>query len=152
MSISHYIKLLRNMSVKINNGQKKPNKAIMLLSVIDLIRCNYISSNKIYIEDIIQTAFNYNWIKYCSEAPPSAWIPFWHLRHEPFWHFHPIDNSTNFNNLVKPGETASLKTMKGSIKFAYLDDLLYEYFLDINKRNILIETIIRNYIGNLNYL
>ena len=45
--IDKYIDLLKHMSVKITNGQKKPNKAIMLLSVIDLIRCGYITDNKL---------------------------------------------------------------------------------------------------------
>ena len=57
-SIDQYKYFLEHMSVKITNGQKKPNKAIMLLSVIDLIRCGYITDNKIYIEDTIQDAFN----------------------------------------------------------------------------------------------
>ena len=41
-NIDHYKYLFEHMSVKIANGQKKPNKAIMLLSVIDLIRWGHL--------------------------------------------------------------------------------------------------------------
>lgn len=69
--VEQYKYCFEHMSVKITNGQRKPNKAIMLLSVIDLIRCGYITENRILIEDTIQEAFEYNWRKYIKSSPPT---------------------------------------------------------------------------------
>lgn len=144
--IDKYIDLLKHMSVKITNGQRKPNKAIMLLSVIDLIRCGYITDNRIYIEDTIQEAFEYNWRKYVNSNPPTCWTPFWHLKNEPFWHFKPIVSLDEINSLTKPGETASVLKMRTAIDYTYLDDTLFSLILDKDSRVLLTEVLINNYI------
>lgn len=144
--IDQYKHLLEHMSVKITNGQKKPNKAIMLLSVIDLIRCGYITDNKIFIEDTIQEAFDYNWHKYVNLNPPTCWTPFWHLKSEPFWHFKPINSIDEVNSLTKPGETASLSKMKSVIRYVFLDEDLFDMFQQKQYREILERILISNYI------
>lgn len=146
LSIYQYKYLLEHMSAKITNGQKKPNKAIMLLSVMDLIRCGYVRNNRIYIEDTIQEAFEYNWHMYVNSNSPSPWTPFWHLKNEPFWHFCPINSLEEIDILVKPGETATVNKMKSIIKYAYLDSELFNYFNDNYCRNKLIEALIGTYI------
>ena len=146
VSIDQYKYFLGNMSVKITNGQKKPNKAIMLLSVIDLIRCGYITKNKICIEDTIQEAFDFNWRKYIDNNPPTCWTPFWHLNNEPFWHFKPKISLDEINGLTKPGETASLLKMKTAIDYIYLDDTLFSLMLNQESRTLLKEVLINNYI------
>ncbi len=145
-NIDQYKYLLENMSVKITNGQKKPNKAIMLLSVMDLVRCGYITENKIYIENTIQEAFDYNWRKYINQYPPTSWTPFWHLKNEPFWHFKPIISMDDVNRLTKPGETASLSKMKSAIAYAYLDETLFLLMSKPESRIMLTEVLIKNYI------
>lgn len=144
--IDKYKYLFEHMSVKITNGQKKPNKAIMLISVIDLIRCGYIKDNKIYIENTIQEAFDYNWRKYVNPDPPTCWTPFWHLKNEPFWHFKPINSLDEINGLTKPGETASLSKMKSAIAYVYLDDTLFTLISNTESRTLLREVLIKTYI------
>lgn len=145
-SIDQYKYLLEHLSVKITNGQKKPNKAIMLLSVMDLIRCGYVTDNRIYIEDTIQEAFEYNWQKYVNSNPPTGWTPFWHLKNEPFWHFKPINSMDEINGLTKPGETASLSKMKSAIAYAYLDESLFLILSKPKGRTILTELLVDTYI------
>lgn len=145
-SIDQYRYLLEHMSVKITNGQKKPNKAIMLLCVMDLIRCGYIVDNKIYIEDTIQEAFEYIWRKYFISKPPTSWTPFWHLKNEPFWHFKPIISLDEINSLTKPGETASVSKMKTAIDYAYLDDDLYLLMSKPESRTLLTEILVETFI------
>lgn len=147
VNIDQYKYFLGNMSVKITNGQKKPNKAIMLLSVIDLIRCGYITKNKIYIEDTIQEAFDFNWRKYIDNNPPTCWTPFWHLKNEPFWHFKPKVSLNRVNNLTKPGETASLSKMKSAIAYVFLDESLFMLMSKPKDRTILSEVLIKTYIN-----
>ena len=146
VSIDQYKYFLENMSVKILNGQKKPNKAIMLLSVIDLIRCGYIIKNKICIEDTIQEAFDFNWRKYIDPNPPSCWTPFWHLKNEPFWHFKPKISQNRINSLTNPGETASLSKMKSAISYAFLDDNLFLLMSKPEGRTRLTKVLVETYI------
>lgn len=140
--------MFEHMSVKITNGQKKPNKAIMLLSVIELIRCGYIVENKIYIEDTIQEAFEHTWKKYIDDNPPTGWTPFWHLNSEPFWHFKPMFSYEAIESITKPGETAALSKMKSTIKYAYLDDELYDLLVDKTYRTNICEVLQKLVLGN----
>ena len=144
--VEQYKYCFEHMSVKITNGQRKPNKAIMLLSVIDLIRCGYITENRILIEDTIQEAFEYNWRKYIKSSPPTCWTPFWHLKKEPFWHFKPINNLDEIDGLTKPGETASVSKMRSAIKYAYVDDDLFSLLLYQESRALLSGALINAYI------
>lgn len=146
--IEQYSLLMQNLSVKITNGERKPNKAIMLLSVIDLIRCNYISENKILLDDTIQEAFEYNWRKFVNDKPPTAWTPFWHLHKEPFWHFCAKAGYENrINSLAPKGGTASIGQMRKAIEYAWLDEKLF-YLLRNNKyRTQIRELLIKTYIS-----
>lgn len=146
--INSYSEQFGSLSVKITNGKQMPNKAIMLLSVIDLIRCGYISSNKIYLNDTIHDAFCYNWQKYINESPPTPWTPFWHLKKEAFWHFRPVESEEEISSIAKPGETASLKEMRRTIRYAYLDRELYYLIQSHKTRDILQKILIDKYIRN----
>ena len=146
MDIQKYINQFSHLSVKIENGEKKPNKAIMLLSVIDLIRCNYIVDNKIYITPALEATFLRNWSLYVNHYKPSCWIPFWHLKNESFWHFKPIISLAFINTLAKPGETASLGRMKSAIQYAYLDEELYQMLKIKDTRDLLVSTLLTSYL------
>lgn len=134
------------MTVKITDGQKKPNKAIMLLGIIDLIRCGYIVGNKIPLNKTIELSFNRMWELYIGTPPPSCWTPFWHLKTEEFWHFKPIDESVDVYNLVSSRETAPLSLMKKNIEYAYFSGDFYNLILDKQTRNIIISTLLQTYI------
>lgn len=77
-----------NLHVKVTAGQRAPHKAIMLLSVIDLIETGVICSNKIYYTQQLDRQFQRNWIRYVAYlegySARSA-TPFFHLSYEPFW-------------------------------------------------------------------
>jgi putative restriction endonuclease len=140
-----YLEAFANLHVKITNGFKAPNKAIMLISVIDLIRCGYIMNNEIYLEDAIAEAYNINWeFFYSTQKSPYPWTPFWHLSNEQFWHFKPINNLYEINNLVKPGQTASLNQMRSVIQFAYLDEQLFLLMNNQPSRDKLVEVLIKS--------
>lgn len=145
-SIDLYKYLLEHMSVKITNGQKTTNKAIMLLSVIDLIRCGYITDNKIYIEDTIQEAFEYNWRKYVNPIPPTCWTPFWHMKKEDFWHFALAANIQTVDEIVPANETASVGKMRSCIMYAYIDEEFYELLQDSVYRNIYRQLLLDTYV------
>ena len=146
MDLNFYINKFSNLSVKITDGQKKPNKAIMLLSVIDLIRCGYIKENQIPLDDTIEESFKRFWLMYVNEAVPSCWTPFWHLNKESFWHFKPKYSMEEVESLAKPGETASSGKMKRSIKYVFLDEDLFQLLKYNSTRSAFVECLKKNYL------
>lgn len=142
---------MRNLSVKVTNGVMAPHKAIMLISIIDLIQFNKITSNIIPADAILAETFKKNWNQYVankkrfSQFKCSIWTPYWHMKNETFWHFHPIDNSFNVDSLVPAGQTASIGAIRSHIQYAYFDSDLYELLQDENSRETLREILIDTY-------
>ena len=56
-----YFTLLRTNTQK---GVKAPHKAIMLLSVIDLVEYGVITSNQIEFSERLEQQFQHNWSRY----------------------------------------------------------------------------------------
>lgn len=125
-SINTYKNAFANLHVKVIDGRKLPNKAILLISVMDLVRCGYISENCIKLDDTIKIAFENNWKIFVNTNTPIVWTPFWHMKKESFWHFKPIHSLKDIENLVRSGETASISKMRNEIEYAFLDDALFE--------------------------
>ncbi len=84
----HYVEAISHLHVKVTWGQRAPHKAILLLSVIDLIETGVISSNRIYYTQQLDSQFHHNWTRYIAyldgHSARSA-TPFFHMSHEPFW-------------------------------------------------------------------
>lgn len=149
LDLDYYINKISNLTTKVENGKKKPNKAIMLLSVIDLIRCGYFVENKIYIDSVIELSFKRQWSLYFQNGQPVCWTPFWHLKQDGFWHFEMINSVTKIETLAAPGQTASVGKMKSNIKYVYLDDGLFTLLIDKSNRNIFVRLLIEKYIAPL---
>lgn len=145
-NIATYEKAFSNLHVKIVGGRKFPNKAILLISVMELVRCGYILKNQINWDDTIKVSFEYNWRMYIGTEPPIVWTPFWHMKKEPFWHFKPLHTLEAIENLARPGETASIGKMKREIEYAYLDEELFEIMKSNHGRSELIDTLKSCYI------
>lgn len=83
-----YVNEFSNLHVKVTFGKRAPHKAIMLLSVIDLIETGVITTNHIYYTRELDSQFLHNWIRYVAfldgHSARSA-TPFFHLSYEPFW-------------------------------------------------------------------
>ncbi len=124
-NIVSYKEAFSNLHVKIVDERKFPNKAILLISVMNLVRCGYITDNRIRLDNTIGVAFDYYWRMFINSTSPIVWTPFWHMKNERFWHFQPIYTLADIDEIVKPGETASLGKMKKVIKYAYLDNELF---------------------------
>ena len=83
-----YAEMFSHLHVKVTFGQHAPHKALMLLSVIDLIETGVITSNRIYYTSQLDSQFHHNWIRYVAYlegySARSA-TPFFHMCFEPFW-------------------------------------------------------------------
>ena len=144
--LSLYKKQFCDLHVKITDGKRMPHKAILLISIIDLLNCGYITSNKIYLDDTIKDTFELNWLKFIKTKPPTVWTPFWHMKKELFWHFCPITSHKEIEDLVGPGETASIGKMRTSIRYAYLDNELYYLLKSSEERDALYYILVSTYL------
>lgn len=83
-----YADAFSHLHVKVTFGQRAPHKAIMLISVIDLIETGVIDFPVIHYTQQLESQFRHNWQRYIAyldgfNCSPS--LPFWHLEHEGFW-------------------------------------------------------------------
>lgn len=82
------VSLFQKLNTSRQNGKEAPHKAILLLSIMDLIEDGTISSPIIEFSKDLEAAFAYNWDKYVEEDGTYKAIletPFWYMNSEPFW-------------------------------------------------------------------
>lgn len=83
-----YAGAFSHLHVKVTFGKRAPHKAIMLLSIIDLVETGVIKSNHILYTQQLDSQFYNNWTRYIAfmdgHSAHSA-VPFFHLAYEPFW-------------------------------------------------------------------
>lgn len=117
-----------------------PHKPILVLSVLHLIETKSIIQNQIYLRTELIDTFTQVWSYLGSEIhTPDISRPFFHLRGDKFWHHIP---NPGFKKIVT--SNIKLKTfgeVKQAIKYAYIDDILFEMLQDPLARGSL-ETVL----------
>ncbi len=122
--LQHYCEVFKRLHTAVISGQKAPHKAILLLSVIELIEENTISSPCITLSNNLISRFNNNWQTYIhsNKFSPTITTPYWHLQNESFWRLNTYDGS-------EPKKTYSEKYLK-ECTFAIIDINLFEVLSD----------------------
>lgn len=138
--LQHYCELFKQLHTAILSGKRAPHKAVLLLSVIELIEENTISSPCITLSDDLISRFNINWKTYVHSDKFSAIIttPFWHLQNESFWRLNTYDG-------FEPKKTYSEKYLKEHT-FAIIDVALYELVRDESNGLLLKDVLIKTYL------
>lgn len=152
--LAKYIDQFANLNVLIRNGVSAPHKPILLLTIISLIESGDIWENAIRPTDKVRAIFEALWMNHVHKESPFAiapWTPFWHLKNEPFWHFKPKKLGFDIDNLVGPGQTASIGQIRDNIDYAYLDTELFEILQDKEFRVILQRQLIETYLSEKEY-
>lgn len=141
--ITFYAEKFRKLRLDRSHGVA-PHKPVLLLSIIDLIEKNEISSNRIVPSIKITEAF----LKYWSGLnivthKPTVHLPFYHLKSEGFWHLHPNEGHVLTLDNIKTVKTFT--QLKNIVKFATLDDDLFALLASKDNRNALKELIYQTY-------
>lgn len=110
-------------------GRKSPHKAVLMLTVIELYEKNVLADNEIYYDDTLKDTFREVWNRVLPEEQEShsdAYLPFWYLQSDSFWHIVPKSGKEDILSLmrdtnIKPSEAK----LNDSVKYAELDDDLY---------------------------
>lgn len=127
-------------------GKQAPHKALLLLSVIDLVENGVINDCRIPFSDELIRRFKYNTTKFLGESvffQPTANYPYYHLRSESFWQL--VANPNCQTDIINNYSTTNLRK---NIAYAQIDKELFELLKDLNVRAKLRVTLICTYINN----
>ena len=147
-----YEKYLIYISSLYTNKQKgtlAPHKAILLLSVIDLIEQKAITVNEVELSELLENQFKYNWRKYVGKSTlftPKVATPFIHLDSEPFWKLIPFVGGDEEIQKLKKNNPYAVGTIRKSFRCAKLDVELFELLNDENVRAKIRTVLISNYL------
>ena len=124
-----YTEAFKNLRTNNKYGRKSPHKAVLMLTVIELFEQNELSDNEIYYDDTLKSMFLKVWNRVLPNEPlfhPDAYLPFWYLQSDSFWHIIPVRGKEDILSLmrdtnIKPSETK----LNDCVKYAELDEDLY---------------------------
>ena len=84
-----YLEAFRNLKPNTKFGRKSPQKAILLLAIIEMYETCVLSDNEIVYDETLKGTFLKVWNKVLPEDTAlltEAYIPFWYMEDEDFWH------------------------------------------------------------------
>ena len=131
-------------------GKPAPHKALLLLSVMDLVEQGIITDSKILLSDILEERFKFHAARYMGNSfiyDPKINYPYYHLRSEPFWELvsttgDPVPAISNY----------STNNLKKHIAYARIDTELIQLLKDYNKRALLRAILITKYLAPQNIM
>lgn len=120
-------------------GKKAPHKAILLLSIIELVEEGYITDNTVELSDTLIDKFDEIWSRFVKDSCFNCNItaPFWHMRSEPFWRI-----------IMREGKVpnpSSLKSLQEDT-IACIDQKLFKHFDKPEESIIIKEILLKNYL------
>lgn len=124
-----YIEAFKNLRTNYKYGRKSPHKAILMLTVIELYEQNILTDNEIFYDENLKSMFLKVWNRVLPKEPlfhPDAYLPFWYLQNDSFWHVVPNRGKEDILSLmrdtnIKPSEAK----LNDSVRYAELDEDLY---------------------------
>lgn len=145
--MTDYIDQLTNLHMNTQRGHTSPHKAVMLLSVIDLIASGDAADNRFTLSPELMEHFRRYFDAVKTDADSCTPInPYFFLRSEPFWHHRASDgNEAVCEALGSPGGRKKLGEI---IDYAFLDDALFGLLQDGSKRAEIREAVIARYFPN----
>ncbi|MDZ8110488.1 MAG: HNH endonuclease [Nostoc sp. DedQUE12a] len=134
--------------LKVYKTQKRGdalNKPVLLLSLIELISRQTITTNCINIsDDLIETFKRYWELTSTSSFKSSDFaLPFFHLKNDKcrFWHL-------KYSSEYDGGRPQTIPKLREDIDFAYFDDELFGLIQDDNARKELIDAILSSWFSD----
>ena len=133
-------------------GKQAPHKAVLLLSIMELIESGIITSPRIVLSEKLEEAFNRLWKKFIGTSvlfTPKVATPFWHMQGESFYQL-----------FLNNGQDASGRKANYSVSwlrentYALIDKKLFSLMQDENARAefrvVLISTYLQDLHGSAN--
>lgn len=144
MSLQHYIDAFSSLKMNKSGDVVSPHKVCMLLAVMNLVKEEEITINRIYLNDKLKIIFTTHFdLLRRGNDQNTPYHPFYHLRSSGFWH-HRICEGMD-KDYAKLGESNSENRTSATIKFAHVDPELFEYFKSYNARESLKAALADNF-------
>lgn len=141
---SKYIDQFSDLHTAKKLGMPAPHKAVLLLSIIDLIERGCVTSNRIELTEQLEQTFGHVWKRYVGTSivfQPKVATPFWHMQGEPFWNLY-LNNDKELDSITNP---YSVKRLRESTH-AIIDADLFRLMQDENERAKLRVVLISTYL------
>jgi len=141
--LNYYVRKFVKLSVDRARGIA-PHKPILLLSVIELIEQQKIQRNQIYLSPELIATFLKYWSNLVTTNHRSdIALPFFHLTSEKFWHL--VPNEGFEATIAAKVRLKTLSSLRSAVKYAFLDEELFELLQEPNSRVNLIEVLIQTW-------
>lgn len=141
----YYIDLLSQMSVNRNKSKTAPHKAVLLLTIIDMIEAGEINSPFIQINDGLIENFRRVWntiVPGHSGYEPRMAYPFFHLSSSPFWE---LVKTPSYQGQT---EYSTMKALERDYSGAIIDVGLFRIMKDPISRNEIRTLLKSKYLDN----
>lgn len=144
--LNYYKECFSSLHTMKKAGKRAPHKALLLLSVIDLVERGVITDCRIPLSDDLVKQFKQNVSKLLGESllfQPSLNYPYYHMRSEPFWQL-----VANPNRDIDKISNYSLPHLRKNIAYARMDEELFDFLKNPNVRAKLRIVLISTYLDN----
>lgn len=141
---NRYISLFSTLHTAKIAGKQAPHKAVLLLSIMDLVEAGIINSPRIELSEALQGTFARVWKRYIGMSlifSPKVATPFWHLQNEPFYRLF-MNNGQQIAGGTGRYSVAWLRENT----YAMIDQELFKLMCDENSRAELRTTLIGHYL------
>ena len=142
--LDFYIERFGKLKTAYSKSRPTPHKALLLLSVIDLIENGTITSSKVELSDALIETFKSN-VKDLFKDDffnPAIGQPFFFMKSEPFWQLVANDVS----DLELKSTYFSVVNLRKRFRYALIDTDLFVLLKDNSNREILRDELLNKYI------
>jgi len=144
-----YIEVLSNLRSNQKWGRKSPQKAVLMLAVIELYETDVLTENVIYYNDVLKNTYRKVWNKVLPNEQlfhDEAYLPYWNLQSDCFWHVVPKRGREDILSMmaddhIEPSEAK----IEDCVNYVELDEDLYFLMTLPSGRSSLKRTLLENY-------
>lgn len=139
-----YSQYFSNLRTAKKLGLPAPHKAVLLLSVMELVEAGVITGNRIELSDRLEKTFLKLWKRYVGTSVvyrAKVATPFWHLQNEPFWNLY-LNNGKDLSTVTSPYSVSRLRENTHAV----IDQELLELMLNEDGRARLRVLLISHYL------
>lgn len=125
-------------------GMPAPHKAILLLSIMELVELGVIKNNRIELTERLEQTFKRLWKRYVGTSivfQPKIATPFWHLQNEQFWNLY-LNDGKDLSTVTSPYSVKRLRENTHAI----IDSDLFSLMQEEESRARLRVTLISRYL------
>ena len=144
--LNYYIDCFSSLNTMKKCGKPAPHKALLLLSVIDLVERGVITDCRIPLSDELIRQFKRNTSVFLGESKlfqPVASYPYYHMKSELFWQL-----VANPNCQIDKISNYSVQNLRTNIAYARMEQELFDLLQNPNVRAKLRVTLIAKYLDN----